>query len=233
MFETKTRKLNCDMISELKIDGIKIERGNKIKFLGVIIDEILSWKPQLLHVSTVIARNTGVIYRTCPVIDFKTALLLYDTLIGPYLTYCNIVCASCAKSNLDRLLRQQKKAIRLVYAASRLSSSSVWFHRAKRLNLLDIYFLQLSSFMYLFRYNLLPSTFRYYFITNDSIHSYNTRKKNDLRIAFARTVTHYLSVKIVGPKCWNSLSVAVQNSSSLRTFKQSVKGLLLSQYMMA
>ena len=45
---TNKKKVNNNLIS-IKIDSGKIIRVSETKFLGLIIDEHLTWKPQIKH----------------------------------------------------------------------------------------------------------------------------------------------------------------------------------------
>ena len=46
---------------QIEIDGVAIERVNENKFLGVTIDDRLSWKPHITHVKYKVARSIAVI----------------------------------------------------------------------------------------------------------------------------------------------------------------------------
>ena len=54
---------NCktDTWVRISIDGVDIERVAEIKFLGVTIDDQISWKPHILHLQNyrhdVVVRN--------------------------------------------------------------------------------------------------------------------------------------------------------------------------------
>jgi len=74
--------------------------------------------------------------------------LLYDTMILPYLFYCSIAWASCLRTSLLRLHRLQKKAIRTIFCANSRTHCACLLHRLCRLNIFDIYFLQVSQFVY-------------------------------------------------------------------------------------
>ncbi len=37
---------------QIQVDGMQIERVNENKFLGVIIDEKINWKPHIKHIQT-------------------------------------------------------------------------------------------------------------------------------------------------------------------------------------
>ena len=77
------------------------------------MDEHLTWSKHISHIHNFIAKNIGIISRIRPFINTKTALLLYFSLIYPYVTYCNIVRASTY--HLDRLNVLQKLIIRIVF----------------------------------------------------------------------------------------------------------------------
>ena len=48
---------NFDII----LDGTKLERVTKTKFLGIIIDENLTWKDHITGISKTMSRNIGVL----------------------------------------------------------------------------------------------------------------------------------------------------------------------------
>ena len=71
------------------IDGIKIEEVRKTKFLGVIIDNKLSWNDHVTHVASKVSRGLGMIIKTRNYLINKGLITLYYTFVYPYLTYCN------------------------------------------------------------------------------------------------------------------------------------------------
>ena len=80
------------------IDGISISRVFSTKFLGVVIDHKLSWLDHISSISKVISRNSGVISKLRHFLPASSLALLYNTLILPYLKYCNIVWARASNS---------------------------------------------------------------------------------------------------------------------------------------
>ena len=46
------------------INDIEIEKVKELKFLGVIIDETLCWKPHIHHVKTKISKSIAILYKT-------------------------------------------------------------------------------------------------------------------------------------------------------------------------
>ena len=86
----------------MTFNNIKIKRENSIKFLGVTIDENLTWKNHIEVVENKISKNIGVLYRPSHLLDFKN-LKIYFSFIHIYISYANIAGASTFKLNKNML----------------------------------------------------------------------------------------------------------------------------------
>ena len=79
-------KINYDFM--IKIDDKVINRVNKTKFLGVFIDENLTWKENVKYITTKLSKSIAIMYRTSVMLNKNSIRLLYCTLFLPYLSYC-------------------------------------------------------------------------------------------------------------------------------------------------
>ena len=50
-----------DTDKKLMINGIELERVSEIKFLGVVIDNKLSWKPHIKYIKTKISKSLAIL----------------------------------------------------------------------------------------------------------------------------------------------------------------------------
>ena len=100
----------------MTFNNIKIKRENSIKFLGVIIDENLTWKSHIEVVENKISKNIGVLYKASDLLDFKN-LKIYFFFIQVYISYANIAWASTFKTKLQRILKKPKHAARITFHA--------------------------------------------------------------------------------------------------------------------
>ena len=66
----------------------------------------LSWKYHITFVCTKVMKSVGIIRKMNGLVHQACFLTLYDSLIYPYLIYCNIVCASTYASYIHKLLIQ-------------------------------------------------------------------------------------------------------------------------------
>ena len=65
----------------LKMDNIVIERENVTKFLGVLIDENLSWKQYINDVSSKISKSIGILYKSRGILKQPLLKWLYISFI--------------------------------------------------------------------------------------------------------------------------------------------------------
>ena len=65
------------------------------------------------YISKTVSRNTGVLSKLRFFLPATSMHLLYNSLILPYLNYCNIVWAHTSNSKLNALFVIQKRAIRI------------------------------------------------------------------------------------------------------------------------
>ena len=127
-----------------KIDNIPLDQKESTKFLGITIDKNLSWNQHLRNLSSKIAKGIGVLYKMKYLLPERTLLSLYNTLILPYIIYCNIAWGNCSKSKLDNILLLQKKAVRICTHSGFLDHTDPLFYRTKILKVHDIHDLQTS-----------------------------------------------------------------------------------------
>ena len=171
----------------IQIDNSVIERVKETVFLGVILNEHLSWKPHFLSVSRKISESIGIIYKSSFYLPKISLLSLYYSLVYPYLIYCVSVWGWTYQSNLNRIIILQKKIIRIISKVSFDSHTGVLFREQEILKFSDIYLYQMGKFMYLFKRRLLPNYVRDMFTLASQIHSHNTRNSSLFCIPHCRT----------------------------------------------
>ena len=93
---------------------IKIRRVKLVKYLGLKIDDNLTWEVQIDHICSKMARNIGIIKQNRNSIPKESLFTLYRTLIEPYLRYCNIAWGQRNETLRDKLQTLQYKAARTI-----------------------------------------------------------------------------------------------------------------------
>ena len=78
----------------LKIGNQIIEKTSSIKFLGVMLDENITWKNHIKTVENKLAKNIGLLYRAKQFLNETSLKTIYFSYIHSYLNYANIAWAS-------------------------------------------------------------------------------------------------------------------------------------------
>ena len=91
-----------------------INRVKCKKFLGVIINETLTWNDHIHTIHNKVSKNIYIIRRIFYNLISETFMLLYYTMIRLCCEYCNFVLAAEEITNLKKLMTTQKKILRFV-----------------------------------------------------------------------------------------------------------------------
>ena len=81
-------KRKTDVAVQIRVDDITIERVQQNVFLGVVIDDKLSWKPHINYLRKKVAKCVGVMQRASHALNQNALLILYNSFVMSYLTYC-------------------------------------------------------------------------------------------------------------------------------------------------
>ena len=84
-----------------------------IKYLRVSIDENLKWNTHINNVASVISRNIGIMGRTKHYLTPAQMIVLYNALVLPHLNYCAVICERNYETATKKLVKLQKRAIRI------------------------------------------------------------------------------------------------------------------------
>ena len=82
----------------IMIEG-EIRRVKSVKYLGMIVDDKLTWEQHIEFISGKMVRNIGIMKRIRNFIPQESLLLLYYTSIEPNLRYCSIVWGDSTKQS--------------------------------------------------------------------------------------------------------------------------------------
>ena len=134
------------------INGIEIEHVPSFNFLGIMLDENLSWKSHIEMVGNKISKVTGILYRLKNVFPENVLFVLYNSLIVSYMNY-GLLLWGIHSHKLELL---QKKLLRLMTNSNYLAHTTPLLIKHGLLNVRDMYKLKLLKFYYKLSYDLLP-----------------------------------------------------------------------------
>ena len=135
----------------IKLGSKVINRVQSIKYLGILVDATLSWKPQIIELSKKLARTTGIFYKIRHYVSSETLKLLYYSLLYSllylFISYGILTWGLRHPTTLDPLFRVQKKVITAITFSGKCDSSSPSFYSLKILKLPDVHKLKLPCFV--------------------------------------------------------------------------------------
>ena len=159
-----------------------ITRVRATQFLGVIIDEKLTWKDHTSLVRSKLSKTVGILYRIIHLLNRSALFILYCSLFLPYLTYCAEIWGNTYKSNTQCIFLLQKKIVRSVNGAHFRDHTDVIFQDLKFLKFYDLVKLKICEVMYRAFNKTLPVNLNNIFTVCEPNCLFNMRKKKILYI---------------------------------------------------
>ena len=216
--------------TDIILDNTKLDRVTKTKFLGVIIDENLTWKNHIDGITKTISRNIGMINKLKFFVPERILRTLYCTLVLPYINNGILIWGQACKTYLEKIYKLQKWVLRIISNSHYRSHSTPLFHKYDILNVYDMYKLEVGVFMYRYFANLIPESFNTFFTKRSDIHNYHTRNNCNLNQTRNKRVFTDRTIRTTGPILWNSFDDKTRKSLSTKHFRNSYKSSLISSY---
>jgi hypothetical protein len=183
----------------LYIDNKVIEQiGNHtnttfFKFLGMAIDENISWKKQIDNVCAKISRANYIINKVKNTIPKHCLLTLYQSIIQCHINFGLQIWGS--SSSVERIFKLQKRSIRIINRKAYNYHTEPLFKECKILKIKDQYKGNVAIFMQQLRNGKLPKSFNdlKYFTKRErpTRHTYmNMAKQYRARTTFSSLLTN-------------------------------------------
>ena len=220
-------KKSPEIEDDVLINGHVIEKVEKFKFLGVIIDSHLKWMDHIHHIKKKISKGLGILYKAKRLLNPCTLLTLYYSFMYPYFLYCIEVWGNAANNSLLSLLKLQKRALRLIKSVPIRTTSEPLFKSLELLNVYKLYYFRVGMLMFKMAANKVPKCMHELFKTTTEVHSRLTRQKDKLYLPFTRLEIVKKSIRYKGVTVWNNICDNIQTNCSLYCFKHKLKSYLL------
>ena len=219
-------KRNVPKLS-IKINNFELEEKGEINFLGVQIDNKLTWKTHITHICSKVSKSIAILRLVRSIFPKNILKMIYMLLVHSYLNYCNLIWGAAHYSIIEPLFKLQKKAIRIITNSYYLEHTTPLFKDYKLLTVHQVYILNCILFIYKCMKCNQYLEFRARINANSDIHDHNTRRK-DLRVnTKPRLTICKKSCLYFGIDKWNLLSPRIKYLNSVDYFKKEVKHYLI------
>ena len=135
-------------LTKLNINNNEIARTESIKFLGVLLDENLSWKTHIKYIENKISKNIGILFKARSFLNKKSLFSLYYSYIHSYIHIGIVSWWSTCRINLKKINSQQKHALHIIFNKSKFDHTSELFTSSKILNVYKLNIFITAVFMH-------------------------------------------------------------------------------------
>ncbi|MCG7875530.1 MAG: reverse transcriptase family protein [Candidatus Thiodiazotropha endolucinida] len=228
MFMGSKHKLNETTQMSLNIDGHRITNVSQQKLLGLLIDDKLTWTPQIDSICSALSSKISLLRQLSTYVSTDVLKLFYQGYILPLIDYGSVTWSGASSTNLDRILKLQKRAARIILRADFDTPSATMFKELgwqpinKRLmyNKAVLTYKALNDLTPDYISNLLKP------VSDTQSRTLRSSVNGTLAIPRSRTSLYDGAFSTSAPRLWNSLPISVRNATSLNSFKNSLKEIL-------
>ena len=209
---------------KIKFNNQEICRTSHIKFLGVIIDENLTWNNHINELCNKLKRLFHIFYNIRHLLSKDNIKTIYYALIYSRIKYGISVYGQACNTKMKRIQKLQNQLLKVLSGKKFRFPTDELHDEFELLTVKDISRQEILTFVHNYFSKNLPPVFNGYFETLASIHNRNTRHgSNLLKIPMYSTNTAASSLKIQGAKLWNKLDNNLKNIPKAKKFKSKFK----------
>ena len=205
-----------------QIGDTSIPLSDKERLLGITVDNSLKWSAQ---VEATLKKCNSLLYllgRIKIYLDLYSCKLFFNAYILPHLDYCSTIWGNCSTTDIDRVIKFQKRAARVILdkdidtPSNELFKQLGWMRFDERVNF------HKAVMMYKALHNLSPTYISSKFTYTNTIHQVNLRSSSDSTLYIPKPNLEIFRKGLAysGPRIWNNLPISVRNAPSLDSFKE-------------
>lgn len=219
LFGTKQKLENVSGFT-IKLHGHDIERVRKFSYLGVMLDEQISWKEHTEVVCNKVAKRLGLLSRIRSCLTLEASKCVYNSLVLPVFDYTDAVWCELSAGCCQNLQRLQNRAARIILQRDSSKNTFIslnWVDLATRRSI------HKCILVFKCLNDLVPVYLGDYFVRNHNIHTYNTRRKTDLHLPKPKLSLGKRTFRYSGSFLYNTLPSKIKNATSLSNFKHLIQ----------
>ena len=195
------------------------------KLLGVKIDSHLCWGKQVDLVCSKISSRIYLLSKIKKFLNLESRKLYYSGFILPLMDYCCVIWGNCYTENLNRILKLQKRAARLILDADPLAPSAPLFQKLGWMRIEDRILYHKCILIFKCLQNNAPSYLKEKISLVSENNPYQLRNviNGDLKVPMVRNELYKKSFSYSGPYIWNNLPNSIRSVKTISAFKEKLK----------
>ena len=210
---------------DIVIDGEPIELVKSMKYLGVIIDDRLTFNSNIEYIANKINKKISLLYRIRKKIDRDLRLTFFKTTVPPHFDYCSSILFLANENQFNQLQLLMNRALRIIENADRLTNIHTMLESTDLLDVKQRVYYNVMMLIYRAQNQLLPENLCNQFKLIGHSQPYTLRNNEQLRPPPYTTATSQNSFMYKGAQLYNSFvqRTAVSARNSENEYRKAVK----------
>lgn len=204
----------------LTVDGDVVQRVTTFKYLGLVLDENLSFDKHVEHVKKLVRPFISLMWRNGRFIPIEKRKQIYMAYAHCHLTYMLPIYGDCAQYKMNELQTIQNRCIKAMYRLSR-DTPSTYLYSSGLLPISKLAFVERVVNIHKMLNSITKNKFN--FATNFDVHGRVTRRGHHLHVLKPNTADNEISALTSVITEYNELSDELKNTTCLKTFKAKLK----------
>ena len=215
IFSKSTRSAYTDKNRKVFLNKVPIKRVETHKFLGLIIDQHLSWKPHMLEILSKIRRNLGIVRKIARFLDKESLFQLYHSLIMSHIRYGIVVWHHSHKDIRKKIQACANNFLRIIYFLGPTESVRPIMIENNFLSVNQIYQVETSKIMQKVALGIGPIAFRTLFKKQIKVSEIGSGKISTFIQGSVKSVKCSQSIRFTGPVIWNALPNRIKKKETM------------------
>lgn len=213
-------KTNNNAQINIQIGSTELEKVEKMKYLGVTIDNELKLDTHIDSIQKKTASKIGYFKRISRKLTFHTKKIVYNAIVTPHLNYCSTILISCNNEQIDSLQKLQNRAMRIILNCDYLTPIDFMLKELNWLSIKQKILYNVILMVFKMKNNLLPTYLSNKLIYANEIHNRNTRNSGELRLPNYKKEATRKNLFFKGIQLYKQINKDMKEEKNVNIFKR-------------
>ncbi len=213
--------------------GDVIQKSDSVRYLGLIIDEKLTWEKHIDELGNKVNRYASIFRKIRHLLPKNCLQSIYNAFIQSRIDYAIEIYGDATKKLIQRSQVHQNRVLKILQYKRRLASTNEIHKDFQVLKISDQYEHKILKLMHMYVNNKdkLPAVFQNLFQTRSSLHNYETRHSDLFQVPKTKTRFGNCAISVKGAKLWNSQPPHLRKIQALTSYLKALKEYQIGSYL--
>jgi hypothetical protein len=178
----------------------------------------MNWETQINNICKSLTNKLSLLRKIKNYLPHESRIIYYNAYILPIMDYCDTIWGNTTQYNINRVIKLQKQAARIILNKTYETPSSELFNELKWLKFHDRITFHKAVLVYKSLNNLSPQYLSSLFVQNETEYNLRSITNGDLLVPKFKLQSYKFSLNYSGANIWNSIPINIKKASSLKEF---------------